>query len=499
MVKKATAARKEVLGQPRGLWVLFLTEMWERFSFYGMRALLVIYLRAAINEGGLAWSKSDALALYGLYTMGVYLACVLGGIVSDRYLGGQRSVLVGGILQCLGHFALAFSSINIFYLGLFLLVLGTGLLKPNISSLVGTLYDAEDPNRDKGYRLYYMGINVGALFSSIIIGAVGEKLGWHYGFGLAGIGMLVGLAVFVAGQGILRSDSRQELKALQPLTKKDGYAWGSMLALCLAAVAWQRIHPTSFGMLFSLHTGGLTIATIAILAMVGIFTYWLRSSQGSKERGRVAVVGLVALMALLFFMAFEQAGGLMNLYTDDYINRMVWGYEIPASVFQATNPIFVVILTPVVVALMARYGKKISLFSYTGIGKIIMGIGFLFMLGASLQRGMGSEGKAHMIWLIAAYFFHTAGELLASPTGLSLINKAAPARIQAASMGFYFAATGVGCYWAGKIGSAADVFGERVIFSSLFLIPLLVGLVILLLSKKFQTLMPKKAEAKAKA
>jgi POT family proton-dependent oligopeptide transporter len=497
MVKKAAAERKEVLGQPKGLWVLFLTEMWERFSFYGMRALLVLYLRAAINEGGLAWSQPDAIVLYGLYTMGVYLACVLGGIISDRYLGGQRSVLLGGILQCLGHFALAFSSITIFYLGLFLLALGTGLLKPNISSLVGTLYDADDPKRDKGYRLYYMGINIGAIFASIIVGTVGQKLGWHYGFSLAGLAMLVGLAIFLAGQGTLRSDRVQEPKALQPLTKKDGYAWGGMLALCLAAVAWKRIDSNSFDLLFSFHTGGLTIATIASIAMVSIFVYWLRSCQDSKERRGVAVVGLVALISLVFFTAFEQAGGLMNLYTKKYINLTLFGYEIPSSVFQASNPIFVVLLTPVIVALMARYGKKISIFSYIGMGKMIMGVGFLFMLGASLQRGMSTEGKAHMIWLIVAYFFHTVGELLVSPTGLSLINKASPSRIKAASMGFYFAAIGVGCYWAGKIGSAADVFGERVIFFSLFFIPLLVGLMIILLSKKFQTLLSKETETKA--
>ncbi|MCG2462720.1 peptide MFS transporter [Flavobacteriaceae bacterium F89] len=430
--------RKELFGHPVGLYILFFTEMWERFSYYGMRAILVLYLVTSTTEKnpGLGWTNMEALELYGWYTMLVYVASIPGGIIADRMLGQKKSVILGAILLVLGHSVLAIEQMWAFYTGLGLIVCGVGMLKPNISTMVGGLYPKGDIRRDKGFTIFYIGINVGAFLSSLIVGYVGEVYGWHYGFGLAGICMLFGLLQFVLGQRYLKgvgdylgkSDNkadREELK--RPLTK--------------------------------------------------------------IEKDRVIVLILSFLMVIVFFGAFEQAGGLMNIFAKDHTNRMLLGWEVPASWFQSVNAFFIITLGTAVAGFWANRklkGKEASSLFKMIMGLIIMGIGFLFMTAATAQ--FHSEGSAAMYWLILAYLFHTVGELSLSPVSLSFVTKLAPAKYASLMMGLYFATTGLGNKVAGLLGESASSFGEYKVFTGIALFCILFGLLIWAFFKKLKAL-----------
>ncbi|MFT6815742.1 MAG: POT family proton-dependent oligopeptide transporter [Sphingobacteriales bacterium] len=400
--------REEFLGHPKGLYILFFTEMWERFSYYGMRAILVLYIisSASGDNPGLGWSNSDALWLYGWYTMLVYVASIPGGWLADKFIGQKKAVLLGGLLLCAGHMILAVEQMWAFYTGLSLIILGVGGLKPNISTMVGGLYKAGDIRRDKGFTIFYIGINVGAFLSSIIVGYVGETIGWHYGFGLAGIGMLLGQAVFMWGQKYLAGigdfigakDSTDPEAAKRPLTK--------------------------------------------------------------IEKDRVIVLLISFLIIIVFWGAFEQAGGLMNIYAKEKINRFIGNWEVPASVFQSVNAFFIITLGTLIAGFWATRklkGKESSSIFKMAMGTIIMGLGFLFMAKASIDVSAADSGKASMILLILAYLFHTIGELCASPVALSFITKLAPIKYASIMMGVYFAATGFGNKLAGSIGEASQI------------------------------------------
>jgi POT family proton-dependent oligopeptide transporter len=400
--------REEFLGHPKGLYILFFTEMWERFSYYGMRAILVLYIisSASGDNPGLGWSNSDALWLYGWYTMLVYVASIPGGWLADKFIGQKKAVLLGGLLLCAGHMILAVEQMWAFYTGLSLIILGVGGLKPNISTMVGGLYKAGDIRRDKGFTIFYIGINVGAFLSSIIVGYVGETIGWHYGFGLAGIGMLLGQAVFMWGQKYLAGigdfigakDSTDPEAAKRPLTK--------------------------------------------------------------IEKDRVIVLLISFLIIIVFWGAFEQAGGLMNIYAKEKINRFIGNWEVPASVFQSVNAFFIITLGTLIAGFWATRklkGKESSSIFKMAMGTIIMGLGFLFMAKASIDVSAADSGKASMILLILAYLFHTIGELCASPVALSFITKLAPLKYASIMMGVYFAATGFGNKLAGSIGEASQI------------------------------------------
>ncbi|MEO1408561.1 MAG: peptide MFS transporter [Bacteroidota bacterium] len=397
--------QRELWGHPIGLFVLFFTEMWERFSYYGMRAILVLFIYSSIEDGGLGWTRGEALELYGWYTMLVYLMSIPGGILADKLLGQKRAVMLGGLLLCLGHGVLAIHGLAAFYSGLGLIVLGVGCLKPNISTMVGGLYPQGDARRDRGFYIFYIGINIGAFLSSLIVGYVGENIGWHYGFGLAGIGMVLGQLVYVWGQkylvgvGDFLGDSGEANKALmeKPLTK--------------------------------------------------------------VEKDRMVVLGLSFLIIIVFWGAFEQAGGLLNIYAKEKIDLALFGTMVPASWFQSVNALFIIIFGTSVAAYWVnrkRQGKEVSSLFKMAVGTIIMGTGFLLMAGASVQAGGEAYGKASMIWLIGAYFLHTIGELCASPVALSFITKLAPLKYASIMMGLYFAATGFGNKLAGEIGEAAQ-------------------------------------------
>ena len=436
--------QREFLGHPVGLFILFFTEMWERFSYYGMRAILVLYLVRSTTDSnaGLGWTNSEALQLYGWYTMLVYVASIPGGWIADNLFGQKKSVLYGGILLVAGHSILAVEELWAFYTGLGLIIAGVGMLKPNISTMVGGLYKQGDIRRDKGFTIFYIGINVGAFLSSLIVGTVGEIYGWHYGFGLAGIGMALGLIQYLVGQKYLKSvgnflgtsqkeEDRDALK--RPLTK--------------------------------------------------------------IEKDRVIVLVLSFLMVIVFFGAFEQAGGLMNLYASEKTNRMLSfslpfiGNEIPASWFQSLNSMFIIFLGTAVAAFWAKRklkGKEASSLFKMIMGLIIMGAGFFFMTGATLE--FEKTGSSAMSWLVLAYLLHTIGELSLSPVSLSFVTKLAPAKYASLMMGLYFSTTGLGNKVAGLLGESASEFGEFSVFTGIAFFCILFALLIFAFFKKLKAL-----------
>ena len=405
MNQNITTDQKTFLGHPIGLFILFFTEMWERFSYYGMRALLVLYICSTENSG-LGWSKVEALELYGWYTMLVYVMSIPGGIVADKYLGQKKSVMYGAIILCLGHGILAIEALWAFYSGLGLIILGVGMLKPNISTMVGGLYKQGDLRRDKGFTIFYIGINIGAFLSSIIVGYVGQTYGWHYGFGLAGIGMLLGLAV---------------------------YAWGQPYLAHVGNFLGQSTNETEKALLDKPLT--------------------------KIEKDRMIVLLISFLIIIVFWGAFEQAGGLLNIYANEKIDKHIFGWEMPVTWFQSFNAMFIIIFGTTVAAFWANRkvkGKETSTLLKMGIGTIIMGVGFLLMAAASKEASATVFGTASFWWLTFAYLLHTIGELCVSPTALSFITKLAPVKYASIMMGVYFAATGFGNKLAGTIGEASQ-------------------------------------------
>lgn len=438
MSNTTTYKQKELFGHPVGLYVLFFTEMWERFSYYGMRAILVLYLVAKTTgeNPGLGWTKGESLALYGWYTMLVYVMSIPGGWVADKLFGQKKTVLYGGILLLAGHSILAIEEMWAFYTGLGLIILGVGLLKPNISTMVGGLYKQGDIRRDKGFTIFYIGINVGAFLSALIVGYVGENYGWHYGFGLAGIGMALGLIQYILGQKHLKgvgdflgaSENEEDKAAMnKPLTK--------------------------------------------------------------VEKDRVVVLFISFLLVIIFWGAFEQAGGLMNIYASEKTNRLLGAFEVPASWFQSLNAFFIIVLGTAVAGYWAKRKLKgqlaTSLFKMI-IGLIIMGTGFFFMTAAAGQYN--SEGSSAMYWLVLAYLFHTVGELCISPVALSYITKLAPVKYASLMMGVYFAMTGFGNKLAGLLGEASESLGEYTIFTGIAVFCVLFGLLVMVFRKKLEVL-----------
>lgn len=430
--------QKELFGHPVGLYILFFTEMWERFSYYGMRAILVLYLVTATEERnpGLGWTNVEALSVYGWYTMLVYVASIPGGFIADRFLGQKKAVIVGAILLVIGHSVLAIEQMWAFYTGLGFIVAGVGMLKPNISTMVGGLYPKGDIRRDKGFTIFYIGINVGAFLSSLIVGYVGEIYGWHYGFGLAGICMLFGLLQFVLGRKYLvgvgdflgTSKNKEDQEALnRPLSK--------------------------------------------------------------IEKDRVIVLILSFLMVIVFFGAFEQAGGLMNIYAYEKTNRILMGWEVPASWFQSLNSFFIITLGVLVANFWANRklkGSEASSLFKMIIGLMVMGIGFLFMTAATAE--FENSGSSAMYWLVLAYLFHTVGELSLSPVSLSFVTKLAPVKYASLMMGLYFATTGFGNKLAGLLGESASKFGEYTVFTGIAVFCVLFGLLVGLFLKKLKAL-----------
>jgi len=433
---------------PPGLPVLFFTEMWERFSYYGMRALLVLYLVNAVG-----YAREDALQIYAIYTGLVYLTPILGGYLADRYLGLRKAILIGGITMMLGHFAMAVPSL--LHLALGLLIIGNGFFKPNISTLLGSLYREHDPRRDGGFTIFYMGINLGAFFSPLIAGTLGEKIGWHWGFMSAGVGMAIGVAVFLRGQhrlGVAGLRAGQDRLAASDWVHVLAISAAAIPAVLLAIETWQWAGGwwTALPLLAKFGTG------IGVCAIAGAAPrFFARRDAEAKpltaqEWRSMLVIGLIAVFVILFWMGFEQAGGTMNLFADKQTDRLLFGWEMPTSYFQAVNPLAIIALAPLFAMAWTRLDRSryaLSDPAKQGSGMIVLGLGFVVM--ALAQERADAVGLVGPQWLLFAYLLHTIGELMLSPIGLSMVTKLAPARLGAMMMGLWFTSSAIANYLAG--------------------------------------------------
>lgn len=425
-------------GHPKGLYILFFTELWERFSFYGMRAILILYLVAQTDElnPGLGWDNLNALQLYGWYTMLVYAMGVPGGLLADRLLGQKKAVMLGGVLIIVGHALLVMNGVVPFYAGLVFIILGVGALKPNISSMVGGLYKQGDAKRDSAFTIFYVGINIGAFSAPLIVGYIGEVINWNYGFGLAGIGMALGQIVFVYGQKYLKDV-------------------GNFIPHKVIEGTKEKVKLTSI------------------------------------EKDRIVVLLLSFVVVIVFWAAYEQAGGLMNLFAKQSIDRVLLSFEIPASWLQSLHAFYVILIGVPMAWFWVRWAKKgwesSSLFKM-GLGTIITGFGFLMLVAAAMETRVSFDGKASIYWLFGAYFLHVVGELCISPVSLSFITKMAPAKYVSFIMGAYFFAIALGNKLAGLVGEAAQSAGELTIFWGLFWFCIGFGFLLILFVKKLKKL-----------
>jgi len=437
---------EETVGHPRGLFVLFYAEMWERFSYYGMRALLILYLTKF-------WLFSDGKAslIYGAYGSLVYITPVLGGYIADRWLGQRKAVLFGGIVLALGHLAMAVEgthgltdpalkqadpAINVFWMALALIIVGSGFLKANISVIVGQLYRMTDTRRDAAYTIFYMGINVGAALGTILVGYLGETIGWAWGFGLAGIGMVVGLIIFVLGKPALKGQGEPPV----PLAKRPEYLLYAV-GLASVAVIWFLIQYQS------------VIQNLLIVAGVAMLAYTLYEAFKLPRQPRERIFAILFLIALnpVFWGLFEQAGGSLSLYTDKFVDRG----GVPTSLFQSINPIYIVIFAPLFAALwqwLGRRGLEPSAPAKFALALFQVGLGFLvFAWGAGTGDPAVMTG---VVFVFLIYLLHTTGELCLSPVGLSAMTRLAPVHLGSFIMGAWFYMTAVGSFVAGKIGEA---------------------------------------------
>ncbi len=416
-------------GHPKGLYILFFTEMWERFSYYGMRALLIYYM-----VKHLMFSHGDASRIYGLYTGLVYFTPFFGGLLADRVLGQRRTVVIGAVLMTLGHFTMAFESL--FYPALALLILGNGAFKPNISTQVGSLYEPGDPRRDRAFSIFYMGINLGAFFSPLVCGTLGEMYGWHYGFGAAGVGMVVGLAIYLWGRRWLAPDI---------LERQTGTG-----------------------------KGGTEVP-----------------ASGGSDRQRILGLSAICIIVLLFWVAYEQQGNTIAMWVQEDTDRHLFGREVPATWFQSLNPLFIFIFTPLITtfwAWQARRGRELSTAAKMSVGCFLVGLSYLLLVPAACAFD-GDGVPVSMFWLVGFNVVVTLGELYVSPVGLSLVTKMAPLRMVSMMMGVWFLAQFVGNYLAGYLGHFWDLLPKDHFFLLVAAVAGAAGLIILVLLKPLRRIM----------
>jgi proton-dependent oligopeptide transporter, POT family len=432
------AASGNWFGHPRGLSTLFFTEMWERFSYYGMRGFLILYMTAAAANGGLGFDDRHAATIYGNYVGAVWLTPILGGFIADRFLGQYRSVLIGGIIIALGHFTLAFRDLPFFYAGLTLIVLGTGLLKPNVSTLVGSLYEQGDARRDAGFSVFYMGINLGAFLGPLIAGYFAEEIDWHLGFACAGVGMALGLVQYVLGK-----------RHLQPgldrlATRPAPVAAGGTGPVALTAADWKRI----------------------------------------------AVVFILFLFASLFWGAYEQAGSTLNLFADRFVRLEFLGVKLYASWFVSVQAGFVILLSPAFAWLWIKLGaRQPSSPAKFGLALMFVGMAFVFLLPAGAMAQSGAGVRVSPLWLVGAYFIMELGELCLSPVGLSVVTKLAPVRIVSLMMGVFFLSNSLGNKLAGWSAGFISTVPLPTLFGITAAVTLGAALIMFLLLRPVRNLM----------
>ena len=456
MTQTAQVPQGGFFGHPRGLATLFFTEMWERFSYYGMRGILILFMVDAIQTGGLGLTVEKSAAIYGLYTAGVYLMALPGGWVADKLTGARNAVFYGGILIAAGQFSLAFSATTPigFYSGLALIVLGTGLLKPNVSAIVGDLYPEGGARRDAGFSVFYMGINLGAFIGPLICGALGEGIAWKWAFLAAGTGMVLGLLQYKVGSGLAELGRAPTLEATERSRTNRTLFGVTIFILALAAVIYylQTQGITSFSLQQAAGVTGVFIVGLAVF----YFAYQLVfGGLDPVEKKRMVVIFFLFIGAALFWSGFEQAGSSMNLFADRLTDRVVFGWEVPASWLQSVNPVFIIIFAPVFGWLWLALGSRNpSIPMKFGLGLLILGLGFLVMAWASMYAS--PESPVNPMWLVVTYFLHTTGELCLSPVGLSSITKLAPKRLVGQMMGIWFMGAALGNLIAGLVAGQME-------------------------------------------
>jgi POT family proton-dependent oligopeptide transporter len=441
--------QRQLFGHPRGLATLFFTEMWERFTYYGMRAILLLFMVAAIRDGGLGLDDRTANSIYGLYISATYVLSLLGGWIADRLIGQQRAVFAGGVLIVLGNASLAVGEPALFFLGLTVIVLGVGLLKPNVSAIVAQLYPDGGSRRDAGFSVFYMGINLGAFVGSVLVPIVAAELSWSAGFALPAVGMALGLVQFRATKHFLGT-------AGVSAPGRRGSWWP--VAVFLAVVAGLVVLAIAGGLRLDPVTISLGANWVMIALAAGYFIYLLSfAGLDRAERGRVWAMAALSVACAMFWAGYEQAGASFNLFAERYTDRDVFGWIMPAGVLQAVNPLLIISFAPVFAALWVNLGRRNldpSAPAKFGLGLLLMGAGFFVMFAAAGYVVRGD--KVLPQWLVLTYLLHTFGELCLSPVGLSSMTKLAPARFVGQVMGVWFLATAIGNNLAGQFSGEID-------------------------------------------
>ncbi|MDB4040859.1 peptide MFS transporter [Methylophilaceae bacterium] len=448
---------------PYSLTTLFFTEMWERFSYYGMRALLVLYLVNSLN-----YSDAEALHIYAIYTGLVYLTPIIGGYLADKYLGTQKTIFIGGITMMLGHFLMIFP--DLLFLAMGLLIIGNGYFKPNISTLLGRLYKDNDVRRDSGFSIFYIGINLGAFLAPLIVGYVGETINWHYGFAIAGLGMLAGLMQFYLGQNkIIKEDLSQK-------TKKLNFTdWGSIIFLSLINIP---IILLIFEINIFINDNLYELLTLLFALVIILFLKKKNKINFIKsDVKKIFYIGILSLFVIFFWIGFEQAGGSLTLYASNSVDRNLFGFIIPASFFQSINPLIIILLGPVIANFWLRIDRsvyKINTSQKMGIGLILLSAGFFLIMYVNNSN----TSYISLWWLVGVYFLHTLGELCLSPIGLSMVTKVSPKKIASLMMGIWFLSAAIANYSAGKLPTILQS-NNLDLFTFLTIMSLIAGIVLI--------------------
>jgi len=462
----------KLVHNPSSLSTLFFTEMWERFSYYGMRALLVLYLVNSLN-----YSESDALHIYAVYTGLVYLTPLIGGYLADRFLGTQKSIFIGGVTMMIGHFLMAFP--DYLYLAIGMLIIGNGYFKPNISSLLGRLYKSDDLRRDSGFSIFYVGINLGAFLAPLIVGYVGETINWHYGFAIAGFGMLAGLIQFYFGQSkIIKEDTSLQSKKLKSAD------W-----LLITIISVINI-PLILLILQVNQVLNNFFFEILLAVIVIIFSYlFTRKKQlvsAKEDLKKIIYIGVLSIFVIFFWVGFEQAGGSLTLFANNSVDRNFLGFIIPASFFQSINPLIIILIGPMIANFWLRVDRSknnINTPQKMGLGLLLLAGGFFLI---TLVNN-ASDTSISLWWLVGVYFLHTLGELCLSPIGLSMVSKVSPKKIASLMMGFWFLSSAVANFMAGKLPGILES-NNLDLFTFLTVTSVVAGLLLLLISKFLEKL-----------
>jgi len=495
-------------GHPRGLSTLFFTEMWERFSYYGMRALLILFMTAPVAAGGLGFDTAKAGPIYALYVSSVYLLSLPGGWIADRVLGLRRTVFVGGVIIMAGHICLAVPSMTTFYLGLVLIASGTGLLKPNVSVLVGKLYGTEDVRRDAGFSIFYMGINTGAFIAPLVTGWLAQsdafkgilrsaglapETSWHWGFGAAAVGMFLGLVQYTLGGKNLPPEGLRPVRPSDPAAaaKADrqvrlvgiGVLAIAALLAALVVAGVVGLDPEAISRSFKWVLIAITVAFFGWLFLLGKWT--------PEERKHLVVIAVLFAAATVFWMAYEQAGSTLNLFAERNTNNVVLGSSFPASWYQSLPPLFVILFAPLFATLWVRLGNRNPSSSVKfSIALFSLAIGFAVMIGAASVAATGV--RVSPMWLVVSYLFQTLGELCLSPVGLSAMTRLAPARIAGLVMGVWFLALSVGSYLAGMASSVYETMPLPRLFTVVTATAVVAAVVMALLNKPIQRMLARR-------